>query len=110
MANEGLMISVTDSSFESEVLKADKPTLVDFWAPWCGPCRAVEPIIEELAGQYKDDLKVTRVNVDENPNIAADYGIRSIPTIMLFKDGKLEDTLIGLAPKERLEAFLKKVL
>ena len=110
MADSDLLIQVTDSSFEAEVIKADKPTLVDFWAPWCGPCRAVSPIIEELAHEYQDKLKVAKVNVDDNPNTASNYGIRSIPTIMLFKDGKLQDTLVGLAPKDRLEAFVKKVL
>lgn len=110
MAGSDLLIQVSDDTFEAEVVQADKPTLVDFWAPWCGPCRAVGPIIEELAQEYQGKLKVTKVNVDDNPNIASSYGIRSIPTIMLFKDGKLQDTLVGLAPKDRLETFVKKVL
>lgn len=110
MAGDDMFIQVTDDSFEKDVIKANTPMLVDFWAPWCGPCRALNPIIAELAKEYEGKFKVAKVNVDENPNIASNYGIRSIPTIMLFKNGKLEDTLIGLAPKDRLEEFLKKVL
>lgn len=110
MAGDDVIVNVTDDSFEKDVIQSGTPTVVDFWAPWCGPCRAVGPIIEELAQELKGRLKVAKVNVDENPNIAANYGIRSIPTIMLFKDGKLEDTLIGLAPKDRFEEFVKKVL
>ena len=110
MAGDDVIVNVTDDSFEKDVIKSNTPIVVDFWAPWCGPCRAVGPIIEELAQELKGRLKVAKVNVDENPNIAANYGIRSIPTIMLFKDGKLEDTLIGLAPKDRFEEFVKKVL
>lgn len=110
MADSDLLIQVTDSSFDAEVIQADKPALVDFWAPWCGPCRAVGPIVEELAQEYQGKLKVAKVNVDDNPDTASKYGIRSIPTILLFKDGKLQDTLVGLAPKDRLEAFIQKVL
>ncbi|MFA7462717.1 MAG: thioredoxin [Anaerovoracaceae bacterium] len=110
MGGSDLLIQVSDDSFEAEVVRSDKPTLVDFWAPWCGPCRAVGPIIEEIAREYEGKLKVAKVNVDDNPNTAASHGIRSIPTIMLFKDGKLQDTLVGLVPKDRLEAFVKKVL
>ena len=110
MAGGDVVIHVTDESFENEVIKSNTPTVVDFWAPWCGPCLAVGPIIEELAQELQGKIKVAKINVDDNPGVAANYGIRSIPTIMLFKDGKLEDTLIGLAPKDRLAEFLKKVL
>lgn len=100
----------TDDNFEGEVLKSDKPVLIDFWAPWCGPCKAIGPIVEELAGQLKDSVKVMKLNVDENQKTAINYGVRSIPTIILFKDGKVLDTVIGLVPKERLEDFVKKGL
>ena len=100
----------TDDNFEGEVLKSDKPVLIDFWAPWCGPCKAVGPIVEELAEQLKDSVKIMKLNVDENQKIAIKYGLRSIPTLILFKDGKVLDTLIGLVPKERLESFVKKSL
>lgn len=109
MSSEFLGIA-TDNNFEDEVLKSDKPVLIDFWAPWCGPCKAVGPIVEELAGQLKDSVKVMKLNVDENQKTAINYGVRSIPTIILFKDGKVLDTIIGLVPKERLEDFVKKGL
>ena len=100
----------TDDNFEGEVLKSDKPVLIDFWAPWCGPCKAIGPVVEELAGQFKDSVKIMKLNVDENQKTALDYGVRSIPTLILFKDGKVLDTLIGLVPKKRLEDFVKKSL
>lgn len=102
--------AATDDNFEGEVLKSDKPVLVDFWAPWCGPCKAIGPIVEELAEQLKDSVKIMKLNVDENQKTAINYGVRSIPTLILFKDGKVLDTLIGLVPKERLESFVKKSL
>jgi thioredoxin 1 len=105
-----LLNTATDGNFESEVLKSDKPVLVDFWAPWCGPCKAIGPIIEEIAAQFKDSLKVMKLNVDDNQKTAVNYAVRSIPTIVLFKEGKVLDTLIGLVPKTRLEAFVKKAL
>ena len=110
MGKEDLLIHVNDVNFEKEVIKSDKPVLVDSWAPWCGPCIAIGPIVEELAEKYKDKIKVAKLNVDDSPKTATSHGVRSIPTLMLFKDGKLEDTLIGLVPKERLEDFIKKVL
>jgi len=100
----------TDDNFEGEVLKSDKPVLIDFWAPWCGPCKAIGPIIEELAVELKDSVKVMKLNVDENQKTAINYSVRSIPTLILFKEGKVLDTLIGLAPKTRLEEFVKKSL
>jgi thioredoxin 1 len=100
----------TDDNFEGEVLKSDKPVLIDFWAPWCGPCKAIGPIVEELAGELKDSIKFMKLNVDENQKTAGDYGVRSIPTLILFKGGKVLDTLIGLVPKTRLEEFVKKSL
>ena len=110
MGKEDIVIHASDKTFDDEILKSDKPALVDFWAPWCGPCKAIGPIVEELAETYKDQVKVVKVNVDECPGISAKYGIKSIPTLMLFKGGNLADKLIGLVPKNRLEEFLKKVL
>jgi thioredoxin 1 len=109
MAEEAL-VHVGDGNFDTEILKADKPALVDFWAPWCGPCKAIGPSVEALAVQYKDQVKVAKVNIDDNPKTAQAYGVMSIPTVILFKGGKVLDTLVGLVPKERLEAFLKKAL
>ena len=98
----------TDDNFEGEVLKSDKPVLIDFWAPWCGPCKAIGPVVEELAEKFKDSVKIMKLNVDENQKTAVNYGVRSIPTLILFKEGKVLDTLIGLVPKKRLEDFVKK--
>ncbi|OGP89362.1 MAG: thioredoxin [Deltaproteobacteria bacterium RBG_19FT_COMBO_43_11] len=98
----------TDDNFEEEVLKSEKPVLIDFWAPWCGPCKAIGPIVEELADQLKDSIKVMKLNVDDNQKTAVNFGVRSIPTLILFKGGKVADTLVGLVPKEKLEAFVKK--
>lgn len=108
--NNQYVTAATDDNFEAEVLKCNKPVLVDFWAPWCGPCRAVGPIVEELADQFKDSIKVMKLNVDESQKSAMNYNVRSIPTIILFKDGKVLDTLVGLVPKEKLEDFVKKGL
>lgn len=105
-----LLGAATDGNFESEVLKSDKPVLVDFWAPWCGPCKAIGPIIEEIAERFKDSVKIMKLNVDDNQKSAQNYGVRSIPTILLFKDGKVLDTIVGLVSKERLESFVKKAL
>lgn len=105
-----IMGVATDGNFEDEVLKSDKPVLIDFWAPWCGPCKAIGPIVEEIAQQFKDTVKVMKLNVDENQKTALNYKVRSIPTIILFKDGNVLDTVIGLVPKNRLEDFIKKAL
>lgn len=95
-------IEVTDATFEAEVLKADLPVLVDFWAAWCGPCKMIAPIVEELAKDYVGKLKVCKLNVDENNQTAAQFGIMSIPTLMLFKGGKPVERLIGYMPKAKL--------
>ena len=100
----------TDDNFEGEVLKSEKPVLIDFWAPWCGPCKAIGPIVEEIAAQYQDKVKVMKLNVDDAQKAATTYGVRSIPTLMMFKGGKVLDTMIGLVPKEKLEEFVKKSL
>jgi thioredoxin 1 len=99
----------TDQNFETEVLKSDKPVLVDFWAAWCGPCQMMGPIIEELAEEVKDKYKVGKMNVDENRETAAKYGIMSIPTLIIFKDGKAVKQLVGVQAKENLKEELEKV-
>ncbi|MFO5491766.1 MAG: thioredoxin [Cuspidothrix sp.] len=101
---------VTDSTFKEEVLDNEVPVLVDFWAPWCGPCRMVAPVVEEIALQYDGRLKVVKVNTDENPQIASQYGIRSIPTLMIFKDGQKVDMVVGAVPKTTLSITLEKYL
>lgn len=110
MENESPLVHIGDDNFETEVLKSDKPALVDFWAPWCGPCRALAPVLDELAVEYKDRVKIAKINIDDHQKTASSYGIRSIPTLMLFKDGKAQETVIGLVSKDRLQGLLKKVL
>jgi thioredoxin 1 len=100
------VIHVTDSSFEQDVLKSDNLTLVDFWAPWCGPCKFIGPIIDELAPSYTGKVKFAKVNTDENQGTAMRYGIRSIPTLLLFKGGKVVDTRIGAMSKDQLKSFI----
>jgi thioredoxin 1 len=95
-------INVNDENFEEEVLNSDMPVLVDFWAPWCGPCNMVAPIVEQIAKEYEGKLKVCKINVDEAPNTSATYGIRSIPTLGIFKDGQITDSVLGAVPKDVL--------
>lgn len=103
-------VTVLDSTFKSEVLESQVPVLVDFWAVWCAPCRAIAPALEELATQYKGKAKVAKVDVDSNNEIAQQYGIRSIPTLLLFKGGKVIEQIVGAVPKTKLEDAVKKAL
>ncbi|OGH06983.1 MAG: thioredoxin [Candidatus Levybacteria bacterium RBG_16_35_11] len=103
-------ISLTDSTFDSEVLKSETPVLVDFWAPWCPPCRILGPVIEELANEFKDKVKVGKLDVDQNQQTASKYGIMSLPTVLLFKDGKPIKSLVGVQSKENYNSELNKLL
>jgi thioredoxin 1 len=101
---------VSDSSFDGDVLKADVPVLIDFWAPWCGPCRAIAPIVEELAGDYDGRLKIVKMNVDDNPQTPAQYGVRGIPNLILFKDGEVKQQIVGAVPKAHLVKAIDDVV
>ncbi len=104
------LIVVTDATFQKEVLESEQPTIVDFWASWCGPCRMIAPVFEELSSQYSGKVRFAKVNVDENPKIPANYGVRGIPTLIMFKGGKVVDQVVGAVPKNQLENIVKKVL
>ena len=106
---EGIL-EIDDSIFDAEVLKSDKPVLMDFWAPWCGPCRAISPLMEKLAGEFGDKIKFLKCNVDDNPISPGKYGIKSIPTLMFFKDGNVVDQVIGIVAKAKLEKMINKIL
>ena len=108
MEMKKLEINATDENFKQEILESDLPVLVDFWAAWCGACRMVAPVLEEIAGEYQGKLKVCKLNVDEAPEAASRYGIMSIPTLAIFKDGKVVDKMVGALPKSELEAVVKK--
>ena len=99
-------VKVTDESFEKDVLQASGPVLVDFWAEWCGPCKQIAPALEEIAGTMGDKVKIVKLNVDENPGVASKYGIMSIPTLMIFKNGELAARQVGAAPKQKLEQWI----
>jgi thioredoxin len=103
-------ITLTDNNFEEEVIKSDKPVLIDFWAVWCGPCKIIAPVVEELAGEYEGKIKVGKLDVDENQQASIKYGVRSIPTLLIFKDGKVKDTIIGAVPKSQIVQKLNSAL
>jgi len=103
-------IELTDSNFESEVLKSNKPVLVDFWAPWCGPCRMVGPVVEEIAKDYEGRLKVGKLNVDDHGQTAVQYGIMSIPNLLFFKGGKMVDQIVGAVPKQHFIEKIDKII
>ena len=105
-----LIKHISDASFESDVLKSDKPVLVDYWAEWCGPCKMIAPILDEVSAAYKDKLQVAKMNVDENRDVPAKFGIRGIPTLMLFQGGQLKATKVGAMSKAQLTAFLDQQL
>jgi thioredoxin 1 len=104
------IVDVSDNSFDSEILKAEKPAVVDFWAPWCGPCKAIGPVIEDLAGTYGNQVKFAKCNVDDNPITPGKYGIKAIPTLIFFKEGKVVDQITGMVAKSKLEDTLKAIL
>jgi len=110
MANEKSYITLTDENFQREVIESNEPVLVDFWAAWCGPCLVLGPIVEELAGDLAGQAKVGKLNVDENPGIASEYGIRSIPTVLIFDKGKVADSAIGVVPKEALREKINSLV
>jgi thioredoxin 1 len=103
-------IQVDTANFETEVLQSDQPVLVDFWAPWCGPCKMISPIVEELAGDFAGKIKVAKINVDNNQDLAAKFGIRGIPTVMIFKGGQKVNAFVGLRPKEDLAKAIEAIL
>lgn len=104
------VLSFGDDNFDAEVLKSTQPVLVDFWATWCAPCKAIAPVIDTLAEEYDGQVKIGKVNVDDSPGTPGKYGVRGIPTIILFKDGKVVDQVVGAVPKAQLEALIKKAL
>jgi thioredoxin 1 len=110
MSNSEFVKHANDSNFSAMVLKEEKVSLVDFWAPWCGPCRAIGPVLEELAVQYEGRINIVKVNIDDNPATASQFGVRSIPTLVVVKNGKVQDTQIGLLSKSQLAALLEKNL
>ncbi len=107
---EEVLFQATDENFELEILKSDIPVMVDFWAPWCGPCYIIAPAVEELAKEYTGKVKVAKMNVDENPATPSRYGIRGIPTVILFKGGQIFDQIVGAVPKSKVEDMIKKAL
>ncbi|MCL4153781.1 UNVERIFIED_CONTAM: hypothetical protein GTU68_008202 [Idotea baltica] len=104
------LFEISDSSFENEVLKSEVPTVVDFWAPWCGPCKSIAPILEELADEYSGKLKITKMNVDDNPKTPTNYNVRGIPNLVFFKNGEVVEQIVGAVPKEQLVDAIDKLV
>ena len=104
------IIHVTDTSFDKDVLGADQPVVVDFWAEWCGPCKQIGPALEEIAAEMGDRVRIAKVNIDDNPNAPSKYGIRGIPTLLLFKEGEIVDRKVGAAPKRELESWISSAI
>src|SRR4029077_7518179 len=102
------IVEVTDANFDADVLKSDKPVLVDFWATWCGPCRAIAPIVDELAAEYQGKVKIGKMDVDRNSSTPMRYGVRGIPTLLVFKDGQVKEQIVGYVPKEQIQKALDK--
>lgn len=109
MAAENI-VQISDDTFESEVIQSSVPVLIDFWAPWCGPCRAIAPIVDQLADEYAGKLKIVKMNVDDNPRTPANYGVRGIPNLILFKNGKVEQQIVGAVPKAHLVKAISTVV
>ena len=106
--SQSRVLHASDASFQGDVLQSDKPVLVDFWAEWCGPCRSIGPILEDVASERQDSLRVVKVNIDESPELARQFGVRSIPTLMLFQDGQLKSQRVGALRRPELDAFLDR--
>ena len=106
----GKVSEVSDASFRAEVLESTVPVLIDFWAPWCGPCRMISPVVEELAGEYAGRLKVVKMNVDDNPQTPSQYGVRGIPNLVIISGGKVADQIVGAVPKAQLSTAIDRVL
>jgi thioredoxin 1 len=106
----GKPIEVTDDTFEKEIIHSDKPAVVDFWAVWCGPCKIIAPIMEDFADDYEGKVKIAKLDVDNNPNVAIKFGIRSIPTVLFFKEGKIVDQIIGALPRSKFEEKIKELV
>ena len=104
------ILQISDDSFDGDVLKAEVPVLIDFWAPWCGPCRAIAPIVEELATEYEGKLKIVKMNVDDNPRTPSQYGVRGIPNLILFKGGEVKEQIVGAVPKAQLVKAIDNVV
>jgi thioredoxin 1 len=106
----GKVAEISDSEFDSQVLKSQVPVLVDFWAPWCGPCKSIAPVLEEIANEYTGRLVVVKINVDDNPKTPTQYNVRGIPNLVLFKSGKVSEQIVGAVPKDQLVTAIKKVI
>ena len=104
------IVEITDANFDQEILKSEQPVMVDFWAPWCGPCKAIAPHVDELAKQYEGKIKVAKMNVDDSPGTPSRYGVRGIPTLLFFKGGQVQNQLVGLQPKDAIQKAIEKSL